>query len=289
MKAYRHADGSIWTFRPEANAARFARSARRLALPELPRGRLHRVAAPARRRRPGLGAGRGRGGEEPLPAPVHVRVRGLPRRAPGPARSPTRVIASPAGRLLLRRPQARDPVDLDRLRPRRRGRHRRRQVRRQLRSSLAGQLEGIEHGCDQAVFLDSSTHTYIEELGGMNLFLVTRDGRIVTPELTGSILEGVTRSSILEIAKEVGLEPEERRIPIEEWKERRRERRDRRGLRLRHRRRRHPRRRAALGRRLGRPPARGPRGPLRRGDPRQAPRHPVRPRGGHARLADPLV
>ena len=36
MKAYRHADGSIWTFRPEANAARFARSARRLALPELP-------------------------------------------------------------------------------------------------------------------------------------------------------------------------------------------------------------------------------------------------------------
>ena len=86
-------------------------------------------------------------------------------------------------------------------------------------SSLAGQLEGIEHGCDQAVFLDSSTHTYIEELGGMNLFLVTKDGRIITPELTGTILEGVTRSSILEIAKEQGLEPEERRIPIEEWKE----------------------------------------------------------------------
>ena len=58
MKAYRHADGSIWTFRPEANAARFARSARRLALPVLPGGRLHRVAAPARHRRPGVGAGR---------------------------------------------------------------------------------------------------------------------------------------------------------------------------------------------------------------------------------------
>ena len=53
----------------------------------------------------------------------------------------------------------------------------------------------------------------------MNLFLVTRDSRIVTPELTGSILEGVTRSSILELAKELGLEPEERRIPIEEWKD----------------------------------------------------------------------
>jgi branched-chain amino acid aminotransferase len=86
-------------------------------------------------------------------------------------------------------------------------------------SSLAGQMEGAEHGCDQAVFLDSSTHTYIEELGGMNLFLVYRDGRIVTPELTGSILEGVTRSSILELAKDMGLQPEERKIPIQEWKD----------------------------------------------------------------------
>ncbi len=53
----------------------------------------------------------------------------------------------------------------------------------------------------------------------MNLFFVTRDNRLVTPELTGSILEGVTRSSILELAKGLGLEPEERRIPIEEWKD----------------------------------------------------------------------
>lgn len=53
----------------------------------------------------------------------------------------------------------------------------------------------------------------------MNLFLVYRDGRIVTPELTGSILEGVTRSSILQLAKEEGLAPEERRIPIQEWKD----------------------------------------------------------------------
>ena len=86
-------------------------------------------------------------------------------------------------------------------------------------SSLAGQLEGISHGCDQAVFLDSSTHTYIEELGGMNLFLVYKDGRLVTPELTGTILEGVTRSSILALAKDLGLQPEERRVPIQEWKD----------------------------------------------------------------------
>ena len=86
-------------------------------------------------------------------------------------------------------------------------------------SSLAGQLEGIENGCDQAVFLDSSTQTYIEELGGMNLFFVTRDNHLVTPELTGSILEGITRDSILELAPSLGLTPQERRIPIQEWKD----------------------------------------------------------------------
>ena len=86
-------------------------------------------------------------------------------------------------------------------------------------SSLAGQLEGMEHGCDQVVFLDSSTQTYIEELGGMNLFFVMKDGRILTPQLTGSILEGVTRASILELSKELGLDPREESIEIEQWKD----------------------------------------------------------------------
>lgn len=53
----------------------------------------------------------------------------------------------------------------------------------------------------------------------MNLFLVYKDGRLVTPSLTGSILEGVTRSSILELGGEMGLTVEERRIPIQEWKD----------------------------------------------------------------------
>ena len=53
----------------------------------------------------------------------------------------------------------------------------------------------------------------------MNLYFVHRDGSIVTPELTGTILEGVTRSSILELAEELGHPVEERRISIEEWRE----------------------------------------------------------------------
>ena len=52
----------------------------------------------------------------------------------------------------------------------------------------------------------------------MNIFFVYDDGRLVTPELTGTILEGVTRSSILELAKELGHDVEERRIGIEEWR-----------------------------------------------------------------------
>ncbi len=86
-------------------------------------------------------------------------------------------------------------------------------------SALAGQLEGAEHGCDQAVFLDSSTQTYVDELGGMNVFFVTKDGKLMTPELTGTILPGITRMSILELAKDFDLEPEERRIPVQEWKD----------------------------------------------------------------------
>ena len=54
---------------------------------------------------------------------------------------------------------------------------------------------------------------------GLNLFLVYKDGRLVTPELTGTILEGVTRASILQLAKDLGLQPEERRVPIQEWKD----------------------------------------------------------------------
>src|SRR5690606_37975077 len=60
---------------------------------------------------------------------------------------------------------------------------------------------------------------YLEELGGMNVFLVHADGRIVTPELSGSILEGITRSSILQLARDRGLKVEERKVSIDEWRD----------------------------------------------------------------------
>ncbi|HET7397732.1 MAG TPA: branched-chain amino acid aminotransferase [Intrasporangium sp.] len=218
MKAYRHADGSIWTFRPEANAARFARSARRLALPELPEAyfieSLRQLVAVDQEWVPA-----GDAGEKSLylrpfmfASEAFLGVR--------PALEVTyAVIASPAGPYF---PRGLEPVSLwisTHYARAGEGGTGAAKCGGNYASSLAGQLEGIQHGCDQAVFLDSSTQTYIEELGGMNLFFVMRDGRIVTPELTGTILEGVTRSSILALAKELDLEPEERRIPIQEWKD----------------------------------------------------------------------
>src|SRR5690349_354062 len=70
-------------------------------------------------------------------------------------------------------------------------------------SSLVAQQEAIEHGCDQVVFLDAQEGRYVEELGGMNMYFVYDDGHIVTPE-TGTILEGITRSSIIELAGKMG-------------------------------------------------------------------------------------
>ncbi len=85
-------------------------------------------------------------------------------------------------------------------------------------SSLLPQQEAIEQGCDQVVFLDGEEMTYVEELGGMNMYFVFNDGRIVTPAL-GTILEGITRASIIELAGKMGHQVEERRFSIDEWRD----------------------------------------------------------------------
>ncbi|MCW2794073.1 MAG: branched chain amino acid aminotransferase apoenzyme, partial [Nocardioides sp.] len=85
-------------------------------------------------------------------------------------------------------------------------------------SSLVAQQEATTHGCDQVVFLDAQDGTYVEELGGMNMYYVFDDGHIVTPE-TGTILEGITRSSIIELAGKLGHQVEERKLSIDEWRD----------------------------------------------------------------------
>jgi branched-chain amino acid aminotransferase len=86
-------------------------------------------------------------------------------------------------------------------------------------SSLLAQQEASDQGCDQVAFLDTVDRLWVEELGGMNMYFVYDDGTVVTPELSGSILEGITRSSIIELCNVLGHKVEERRISVDEWRD----------------------------------------------------------------------
>jgi branched-chain amino acid aminotransferase len=85
-------------------------------------------------------------------------------------------------------------------------------------ASLLPQAEAYERGCDQVLFLDAAEGRYIEELGGMNVVLVYKDGTLVTPA-SESILDGITRDSVLQLARDRGHMVEERRISIDEWRD----------------------------------------------------------------------
>ena len=87
-------------------------------------------------------------------------------------------------------------------------------------ASLAAQAQAAEKGCDQVVWLDAVERRWVEEMGGMNLFFVFGSGpdaEIVTPELSGSLLPGVTRDSLLTLSRELGHPRRERRISTDEW------------------------------------------------------------------------
>ena len=84
-------------------------------------------------------------------------------------------------------------------------------------ASLVAQAEAIKQGCDQVVFLDAAEHKWVEELGGMNLFFVFDDGSMITPPL-GTILPGITRKSVIQLAREQGGDVQERPYSIDEWR-----------------------------------------------------------------------
>lgn len=218
MKAYRHADGSVWTFRPEVNAARFARSARRLALPELTEEdfieSLRALVATDQRWVPA-----GDGGE----ASLYLRPFMFASESFLGVRPAVRVtycvIASPAGPYFaggLKPVSIWLSTDYTRAAPGGTGEAK---CGGNYAASLAAQVQATTNGCDQVAFLDAVERKWVEELGGMNLFFVHGDGTLVTPELTGTILEGVTRSSVLELAADLGLKVDERRISIDEWRD----------------------------------------------------------------------
>jgi len=85
-------------------------------------------------------------------------------------------------------------------------------------ASLVPQAEAIAKGHDQVVFLDAVENKWIEELGGMNLYFVFEDGTLLTPPLSGTILPGITRDSILTLARDEGLTVREERYSIDQWR-----------------------------------------------------------------------
>ena len=215
LKAYRHADGSIWTFRPEKNAERLQRSARRLALPELStldfvESLKQLIAAD--------GSWVPEGGETSL----YLRPFMFANESFLGVRSAQKVgyyvIASPAGAYF---PGGVTPVSIwlsDDYARAGRGGTGAAKTGGNYASSLLPQAEAYENGCAQVLFLDSSEGKYLEELGGMNVFLVKKDGTLVTPQ-SSSILDGVTRDSIIELAKSRGHSVEHRRVTLDEWRD----------------------------------------------------------------------
>jgi len=216
LKAYRRADGSIVTFRAEENARRLNESAVRLALPELPEALFvaavdQLVAADADwvpsgddqtlYLRPFMIAD-----ESFLGVRAAQRARFL-------------VIASPSGAYFTGGVK---PVSIWLSQDLARAGHGGTGAAKcggNYAASLLPQTVAAENGCQQVLFTDSNTVDTIDELGGMNLFLVRDDQTLLTPELNGNILPGITRKSLIQLAQDRGYTVEERAVTVTEWRE----------------------------------------------------------------------
>jgi branched-chain amino acid aminotransferase len=218
LKAFRQADGGVAAFRADAHATRFRNSARRLALPELPEEVFleaidvlldadHEWVPSAPEHSLYL---------RPLMLATEVSL------SVHPADDVTfLLIASPSGSYF---PRGVKPVtvwlseDFTRAAPGGTGAAK---TGGNYAGGLLAQAEAAAHGCDQVVWLDAHEHRWVEEMGGMNLCFVFGRGdraRVMTPALTGTLLPGVTRDSLLTLGRDLGYETEEGRISVDEWR-----------------------------------------------------------------------
>jgi branched-chain amino acid aminotransferase len=219
LKAYHQPDGSIATFRPDMNARRFQRSAQRLAMAELPEERfveslralveVDRDWVPTEQDhslyfRPFMISTEVGLGVRPSNAYAYV------------------LIASPAGAYF---PRGVQPVSVWLSTEYTRaavGGTGEAKCAGNYAASLVAQAQAAAQGCDQVVWLDAVEHRWVEEMGGMNLYFVYGSGpgaRIVTPSLSGALLPGVTRDSLLTVARELGYVAEEGKVSTDEWRE----------------------------------------------------------------------
>ncbi|MGR6914289.1 branched-chain amino acid aminotransferase [[Actinomadura] parvosata] len=215
LKAHRQADGSIAIFRPLEHGRRFQRSARRLAMPELPEELFIAAAEQV------VAADDRELSDDP---DLSLYLRPL-------------MFASDAS-LALRTSHTYtflmmafvtgaffgDGVDAVRV-----------WVNRDYPRAMPGgtgdvkcaanygpafqaQVRAEQEDCQQVVWLDAVERRWVEELGGMNLFFVRGEDELVTSPLTGTLLPGVTRDSLMTLARERGLRVTEERVSIDQWR-----------------------------------------------------------------------
>ena len=215
LKAYRLADGGTALFRPEENARRFQRSAQRLAMPELPEAvfirSLEALVAADQDWIPGGPDGA-----------LYLRpfmIASQPFLGVRPS-SDYRymVIASSVGAywkggaravsLWVSHDYTRAAV----------GGTGAAKCGGNYAASLVAQSDAIRRGHDQVVFLDAVERRWVEELGGMNIFFVHADDSLSTPPLTGTILPGITRDSLIRLARDEGLTVREEPYAIDQWR-----------------------------------------------------------------------
>jgi len=217
FKAYRQLSGGVATFRPDANARRFNASARRLAMPELPVETF--IAASDVLIRNEIDWVPGGVGESLYLRPLMLATEAA--LGVRPAKEYLFLLfGSPSGAYF---PQGIKPLsvwlckDFVRAAPGGTGEAK---CAGNYAASLVAQQRALEQGCQQVIWLDACERRFVEEMGGMNLFFVYESGgktKLVTPRLTGSLLPGITRDSILSLAPDLGYSAEEGTISVEDW------------------------------------------------------------------------
>ena len=213
LKAYRVPNG-VALFRPEMNARRFQASAERLAMPILPEAVfLQAVEELVRIDRDWVPEGEGSLYIRPFMIATEVFLGVRPS-----SEYLFMVIASPVGNYFKGGKKAVTVWLSSNYTRAANGGTGAAKCGGNYAASLLAQAEATEHACDQVIFLDAAENRWVEELGGMNIFFVFDDGSMLTPPLSGTILPGITRSSVIELARSEGRTVREERYDIYQWR-----------------------------------------------------------------------
>ena len=218
LKAYSQPDGGVSLFRPEANAERFVRSAERIALPVLPVSDFVNTVKE-------LVKHESKWVPQKVGEALYIRPFMIATEV-GLGVRPTNhatflIITTPAGAYFNPNKAVTVWISTEYVRAAAGGTGAAK-FGGNYAGSLLAQKQAAKEGCDQVVWLDAKERKWVEEMGGMNLYFIKgkgRDATVFTPKLTGTLLAGITRDSILTVARELGYKVEEGMISIDEWRD----------------------------------------------------------------------